>query len=113
MLTAQAWRAARLVVDSGIHGLHWTRQQSIDFLYDAGLTMTDAIIETDRYIVWPGQALTYMLGELEILGLRRSLEARDGDRFDLRAFHDEVLGHGSLPLAILRERLPDWVTPSS
>jgi uncharacterized protein (DUF885 family) len=113
MLTAQAWRAARLVVDSGMHGLRWTRQQSIDFLDQAGLTMTDAVIETDRYIVWPGQALTYMLGQLEIQGLRRQLEARDGEAFDLRGFHDAVLGHGSLPLATLRAHLPDWVGPRS
>ena len=111
MLTAQAWRAARLVVDSGMHGLRWTRQQSIDFLDRAGLTMTDAVIETDRYIVWPGQALTYMLGQLEIQGLRRQLEARDGEAFDLKGFHDAVLGHGSLPLATLRAHLPDWVGP--
>jgi uncharacterized protein (DUF885 family) len=109
MLTAQAWRAARLVVDSGIHSLRWTRQQSIDFLLEAGLTGTDAVIETDRYIAWPAQALTYMLGMLEIRRLRTILEERDGAAFDLRAFHDEVLGHGSLPLATLARELPDWV----
>jgi uncharacterized protein (DUF885 family) len=110
MLTAQAWRAARLVVDSGIHALRWSRQQSIDFLLGAGLTETDAVIETDRYIAWPAQALTYMLGQLEIRRLRTQLEARDGAAFDLPAFHDEVLGHGSLPLATLARELPDWVT---
>jgi uncharacterized protein (DUF885 family) len=109
MLDAMAWRAARLVVDTGLHALRWTRQQSIDFLLDAGLAETDALIETDRYIAWPGQALTYKIGQREIERLRRELEARDGSGFDLRAFHDAVLGHGSLPLATLARELPNWV----
>ncbi|HEY3524040.1 MAG TPA: DUF885 domain-containing protein [Candidatus Limnocylindrales bacterium] len=109
MLDGQAWRAARLVVDSGMHGLRWSRQQSIDFLLNAGLTNTNAVIETDRYIVWPGQALTYKLGQIQIEKLRRELSARDGDRFDLREFHDQLLGHGSLPLATLERELPTWV----
>ena len=70
MLDAQAWRAARLVVDTGLHALRWTRQRSIDFLSTAGLTETDAVIETDRYICWPGQALTYKIGQREIERLR-------------------------------------------
>jgi uncharacterized protein (DUF885 family) len=109
MLDAIAWRAARLVVDTGLHALRWTRQQSIDFLLGAGLSETDAVIETDRYIAWPGQALTYMIGCREIEKLRRELTARDGSRFDLRAFHDAVLGHGSLPLATLERELPNWL----
>jgi uncharacterized protein (DUF885 family) len=110
MLDGQAWRAARLVVDTGLHALRWERQRSIDFLrQDAGLSETDSVIETDRYICWPGQALTYMLGKRQIDGLRRELAARDGSRFDLRAFHDQVLGHGSLPLATLARELPTWV----
>ena len=109
MLDAQAWRAARLVVDTGLHALRWPRQRSIDFLRSAGLTETDAVIETDRYISWPGQALTYMTGQLEIRRLRAELTARDGSAFDLRAFHDEVLGHGSLPLATLTRELPNWL----
>ena len=100
---------ARLVVDTGIHALRWPRQRSIDFLQAAGLSETDAVIETDRYICWPGQALTYMIGQLEIQRLRAELEARDGSAFDLRAFHDAVLGHGSLPLATLSRELPNWV----
>jgi uncharacterized protein (DUF885 family) len=110
MLDAQAWRAARLVVDTGMHALRWTRQQSIDFLLSAGLSSTDAIIETDRYIAWPGQALTYKLGQRAIEALRRDLTERDGAHFDLREFHDQVLGHGSLPLATLARELPTWVT---
>jgi uncharacterized protein (DUF885 family) len=110
MLDGQAWRAARLVVDTGMHALRWTRQQSIDYLLSAGLSLTDATIETDRYIAWPAQALTYKLGQRAIEQLRRQLTARDGSRFDLREFHDQVLGHGSLPLATLERELPDWVT---
>jgi len=112
MLDAQAWRAGRLIVDTGMHALRWTRQQSIDcLLNEVGLSMTDATIETDRYICWPAQALTYKLGQREIERLRHELEARDGARFDLRAFHDELLGHGSLPLATLARELPGWVRP--
>jgi uncharacterized protein (DUF885 family) len=109
MLDAQAWRAARLVVDTGLHALRWPRQRSIDFLLAAGLSETDAVIETDRYIGWPGQALAYMTGQLEIRRLRNELAARDGASFDLRNFHDALLGHGSLPLATLRRELPNWV----
>ncbi len=113
MLDAQAWRAARLVVDTGLHALRWERQRSIDFLLNAGLSETDAVIETDRYICWPGQALTYKLGQRQIEKLRREISERDGDRFDLREFHDQVLGHGSLPLATLARELPTWVaTPA-
>jgi len=113
MLDAMAWRAARLVVDTGLHALRWDRQRSIDFLLQTGLSETDATIETDRYICWPGQALTYKIGQREIERLRAQLEARDGSRFDLRAFHDAVLGHGSLPLATLSSELPNWLaTPA-
>ena len=113
MLDAVAWRAARLVVDTGLHALRWDRQRSIDFLLEAGLSETDASIETDRYIAWPGQALTYMIGCREIEKLRREIAARDGSGFDLRVFHDAVLGHGSLPLATLTRELPNWVaTPA-
>jgi uncharacterized protein (DUF885 family) len=113
MLDAQAWRAARLVVDTGMHALRWTRQQSIDTLLAAGLTETDAVIETDRYICWPAQALTYKTGQREIERLRRQIAARDGAAFDLREFHDQVIGHGSLPLATLARELPTWVaTPA-
>ncbi len=111
MLDAQAWRASRLIVDSGMHGLGWTRQESIDQLLRTGLSMTDAVIETDRYIGWPGQALCYMTGMRVMRQLRRDLEARDGAAFDLRSFHDELIGHGSLPLATLAKELPGWVKP--
>ena len=109
MLDAQAWRAARLVVDTGLHALRWPRQRSIDFLRGVGLSETDAVIETDRYICWPGQALTYKIGQRAIEQLRTELAARDGSAFDLRAFHDALLGHGSLPLATLQRELPTWL----
>jgi uncharacterized protein (DUF885 family) len=111
MLDAQAWRAARLVVDTGMHAFKWTRAQSVELLGSIGLSQLEAETETDRYICWPGQALAYMTGMREIMALRRRLEERDGDRFDIVAFHDELLGHGTLPLATMTHVLPDWVKP--
>jgi len=112
-LESEAWRAARLVVDTGLHALGWPRQRSIDLLRErAGLSQLEAETETDRYISWPGQALTYMIGQREIMSLRAELEQRDGPRFDRQAFHDEVIGHGALPLSTLRARVPGWVKPS-
>ncbi|HYN47502.1 MAG TPA: DUF885 domain-containing protein [Candidatus Nanopelagicales bacterium] len=112
MLEAQAWRAVRLIVDTGIHALGKGRAWAVDLLREgAGLSATDAGIETDRYIVWPGQALTYKIGHREINRLRAELAARDGAAFDLRAFHDALLGHGSLALATLARELPAWVAP--
>jgi len=110
MLEAQSFRAARLVVDSGLHAMGWTRQQAIDFMHARGdVPMVDAEIEIDRYTVWPGQALAYKLGQREIERARADVTAAMGARFDLRAFHDEVLGHGSLPLATLRREILGWV----
>ena len=110
MLDTQAFRAARLVVDSGIHAFGWDRERSIQFMHERGtLPMVDAAIEVDRYTVWPGQALCYKIGQREIERARAEVAERMGDRFDLRAFHDEVLGHGSLPLATLRREIPGWV----
>ncbi|HEX2884652.1 MAG TPA: DUF885 domain-containing protein [Candidatus Limnocylindria bacterium] len=110
MLDAQSFRAARLVVDSGLHAMGWTREQAIAFMHERGsLPMVDAAIEVDRYTVWPGQALSYKLGQREIERARADVSGAMGDRFDLRAFHDEVLGHGSLPLATLRREIHGWV----
>jgi uncharacterized protein (DUF885 family) len=112
MLDGQAWRAARLIVDTGIHALGRDRAWAIALLRDeAGLPETDAVIETDRYIVWPGQALTYKIGQREIERLRAEISARDGAAFDLRGFHDALLGHGALVLATLARELPGWVEP--
>ena len=110
MLGAQAFRAARLVVDSGLHAMGWTRERAIAFMHERGsLPLVDAEIEVDRYTVWPGQALAYKLGQREIERARADVSEAMGDRFDLRAFHDEVLGHGSLPLATLRREIGGWV----
>jgi uncharacterized protein (DUF885 family) len=110
MLDAQSFRAARLVVDSGLHAMGWTRQRAIDFMHDRGsLPMVDAEIEVDRYTVWPGQALSYKLGQREIERARAAVSQQMADRFDLRAFHDEVLSHGSLPLATLTREIGTWV----
>ena len=110
MLEAQSFRAARLVVDSGLHAMGWTREQAIAFMHERGdLPLVDAEIEVDRYTVWPGQALSYKLGQREIERARADASAALGDRFDLRAFHDQVLGHGSLPLMTLRREVPGWV----
>ena len=109
MLDGQAHRAARLVVDTGIHAFHWNREKSIAVLLDAGQSETEANIETDRYICWPGQALCYKTGQREITRLRKQAEAALGARFDIRAFHDAVLGHGTLPLATLAKELPIWL----
>lgn len=104
------WRAARLVVDTGMHALGWTRQEAIDFmLANTGLTPANVIAEVDRYITYPGQATAYKHGELKIRELRRRAEAALGDRFDLRDFHVELLIGGSLPLKVLDNRMQRWI----
>lgn len=109
-LRAQAWRAARLVVDTGIHALGWTRAQAIDYMVDdAGVPRPDAENEVDRYYVWPGQALGYKLGELQILKLRKAARDALGERFDLRAFNQEVIDHGALPLPVLERVITAWI----
>jgi uncharacterized protein (DUF885 family) len=111
MLDAQAWRAARLVVDTGLHAFKWSRARSIELLTSIGLSDLEATTETDRYIAWPAQALAYMTGMREIVALRHQMEARDGARFNIKGFHDELIGHGSMPLATLKRYLPEWVKP--
>jgi uncharacterized protein (DUF885 family) len=109
-LTYEMWRAVRLVVDTGMHAKGWTRQQAIDyFKANAGKTEHDIEVEVDRYIVWPGQALAYKLGELKIKELRAYAERELGPKFDLRAFHDHVLGSGALPLDLLEKNVKAWV----
>jgi len=103
MLDSQAMRAVRLVVDTGLHAFGWSRQRALETIVAAGIHPTDAGIETDRYIAWPGQALAYMTGRREIERLRRERASREGDAFDVRRFHDDVLGHGKLPLRILAD----------
>jgi len=109
-LTYDMWRAVRLVVDTGMHYKGWTRQQAIDFFKDnAAKTEHDIVNEIDRYIAWPGQALAYKIGQLKILTLRNRAEVQLGDQFDIRAFHDELLGAGALPLDLLELRMDRWL----
>jgi prolyl oligopeptidase len=109
MLTYQAWRAARLVVDTGLHALGWTREQAIRYFMDhIALSETEVLNEVDRYLIWPGQALAYMMGKREIWALREEARASLGARFDLKAFHDVVLRNGALPLPTLRTLVKDW-----
>ncbi len=109
-LTYEMWRAVRLVVDTGMHSLGWTREQAITyFMENAGKQEHDIIVEIDRYIVWPGQALAYKVGELKFKELRAYAEAELGERFDIREFHDRALGQGAVPLTVLDQDLRAWV----
>jgi prolyl oligopeptidase len=109
-LTYDMWRAVRLVVDTGMHYKGWTRQQAIDFFMDnAAKSEHDIVNEIDRYIDWPGQALAYKVGQLKILTLRARAEVELGEDFDIRAFHDELLGAGALPLDLLELRMDKWM----
>ena len=109
-LEADTWRAIRLVIDTGVHSQHWTRAQMIDyFRAHSGMDETNIQSEVDRYIGWPGQALAYKIGQLKILELRDRAKKALGDKFDIRAFHDEVLDSGALPLDVLESRVNDWI----
>lgn len=113
-LTYEMWRAIRLVIDTGIHSLGWTRQRAIDyFKSNSAKTEQDIVQEVDRYIVMPAQALAYKSGELEIKALRRYAEEKLGGRFDIRGFHDRVLSQGALPLDVLDSRIRAWVDSTS
>ncbi|MFS2018818.1 DUF885 domain-containing protein [Massilia sp. CT11-108] len=110
MLSYQAWRASRLVVDTGIHALGWTREQAQAYMHDnTALSDHEIQTEVDRYISWPGQALSYYLGEMAIVESRRKAEAALGDRFDIRAFHDTVLQLGAVPLPVLKARIDTFI----
>ena len=109
-LTYEMWRACRLVIDTGLHAMGWERQQAIDYLAgNTALSLHEVTTEIDRYISWPAQALSYKLGEYTIWQLRREAEERLGPGFDLRAFHDFILGLGSVPLDILTDEVRRWV----
>jgi uncharacterized protein (DUF885 family) len=109
-LTYEMWRACRLVVDTGMHAFGWTRQQAIDFMkQNTAKTENDIVVEVDRYIVWPGQALAYKLGEIKIKELRARAKHELGRDFDVRKFHNAVLDHGPLPLDVLDKRINEWI----
>jgi uncharacterized protein (DUF885 family) len=109
-LTYEMWRACRLVVDTGIHSKNWTRDQALKFMHDnTALSEHEIGTETDRYISWPGQALSYKLGELKIRELRARAEKELGPKFDLRAFHDAILALGSVPLPILEQQVDAFI----
>lgn len=110
MLSFDAWRACRLVVDTGMHELGWSRQQAIQFMLDHSVLAENNVVnEVSRYTVMPGQALAYKAGQLEILRLRKDAERRLGKKFDLSAFHDELLRHGAVRLSVLREQMERWI----
>jgi uncharacterized protein (DUF885 family) len=109
-LTYEMWRACRLVIDTGIHAMGWTRQQAQDFLAsNSALSLHNVTTEVDRYISWPAQALSYKLGEYTIWQLRGKAEETLGPDFDIRAFHDFILGLGSVPLDVLTDELDLWI----
>jgi uncharacterized protein (DUF885 family) len=109
-LGAELFRAVRLVVDTGIHRDRWTRQQAIDFMVaNTGMDTAEVVSEIERYIVMPGQACAYKVGQLEILALRQHAIERLGPRFDIRKFHDVVLTHGALPLTLLEREVDEWI----
>lgn len=109
-LEGDMWRAIRLVVDTGVHSQHWTRQQMVDFFHEnSAIDETNVQSEVDRYIAWPGQALGYKMGQLKILELRARAQKELGPKFDLKTFHDEVVDSGALPLDVLDARVTAWI----
>jgi uncharacterized protein (DUF885 family) len=109
-LLYEMWRATRLVVDTGMHAFGWTRDEAVEFMRrNTALSVLNIEREIDRYIDWPGQATGYKIGELRIRAMRSRAEARLGDRFDVRAFHDAVLGAGAIPLDVLEARIDAWI----
>ena len=113
-LTYEMWRAARLVVDTGVHAMGWTRDEVIDFLTsNTALSVHECTTETDRYISWPGQALSYKIGDLKIKELRRRAEDALGEKFDIREFHDAVLLNGSIPLPVLEDQIDRFIAAAT
>jgi uncharacterized protein (DUF885 family) len=109
-LSLEMWRACRLVMDTGMHAMGWSRERASACLREnSALAEAEIDFELDRYIAWPGQALAYKVGEQTILRLRGEAESELGDRFDIRAFHDTVLGAGALPLGLLEQRVRAWI----
>jgi uncharacterized protein (DUF885 family) len=114
MLSYDAWRASRLVVDTGLHALGWTREEAVQFMLShTALSEQNIRNEVDRYLVWPAQALSYKVGQLELWRLRRMAEKELGDKFDIRGFHDTVLANGAVSLSIVEQLVKEWVVASS
>src|SRR5690606_37552483 len=112
-LRDEMFRAVRLVLDTGMHARRWSREQAIDYMLDnTGMAQTDVVAEIERYLVNPGQALAYKVGMLKILELRERAKSALGDRFDIRTFHNQVLTHGAMPLALLERIIDDWIARS-
>ena len=110
MLNYQIWRAARLVVDTGIHAQGWSRERAVAYFHDyTALPEHEIETEVDRYIAWPAQALGYKIGQREILKLRAKAQQELGPKFDIRAFHDQVLDSGALPMDVLEQRIDAWI----
>jgi uncharacterized protein (DUF885 family) len=113
-LENEMWRDIRLVIDTGVHAKRWSRDQMVEYFHKyTAMDEPNIQTEVDRYIAWPGQALAYKLGQLEILKLRQRAQQELGSKFDIRAFHDEVLGNGALPLNVLDEQVGAWISSQS
>ena len=114
MLTADSWRSARLVTDTGLHALGWSRQRALDYFEEnTPVPMDQVLPEVDRYLAMPAQALSYKVGQLEIQRVRAEAEATLGDDFDIKGFHDVVLGSGAVTLGVLAEIVEDWTEQRS
>jgi uncharacterized protein (DUF885 family) len=114
VLSYDSWRACRLVVDTGMHAMGWTRSQAIDFMINnTALAENNIVNEVDRYITWPGQALAYKTGQLEMMQLRGEAKAKLGGRFDIKDFHDVLLDNGAIPLQALRQVVHDYAARGS
>ena len=113
-LENEMWRAIRLVIDTGVHEKHWSRDQMVEFFHHyTAMDEPNVQTEVDRYIAWPGQALAYKLGQLEFLKLREEARQKLGAKFDIRGFHDEALDSGPLPLDVLHARVKAWIANQS
>jgi uncharacterized protein (DUF885 family) len=109
-LQAEMFRAVRLVVDTGMHDKRWSREQAITYMLDkTGMTEAEVVREIERYVVWPGQATAYKVGQLAILKIRSLAERELGEKFDIKQFHEVILSNGAMPLDILESTIIDWV----
>jgi uncharacterized protein (DUF885 family) len=112
-LQNEMWRAVRLVVDTGVHYKHWSRDQMLDFFRQhTAMDEQNIVTEVDRYIAWPGQALAYKLGQMKIIELRERARRQLGEKFDIRTYHDAVLSQGPVPLNVLEQRIDEWIATS-